>query len=368
MLLQELLFLCPCFYFLIVLIFFINFQSPLMNHPSINIKITGLLLPAILLLIFNSLTSCVKEPDDVAAWTDTNKWLNITTLNGLSGDRVYSITEDRVGNIWFGTDNGATRMDTVGNFSKFGQKEGIPGKHVFSVTEASDGLLYFGTVNGLTVFDKENVYTLDKIGDHEIEVYSVIEDSRKNLWIATWQYGAIYYSFADRIWYQPDYSGCAGCFYANSLFEDSGKNIWIGSNGGALKYDFKSLKKFTAADGLSADQVQSIAEDRWGDIWMGPRGGKSPGRYDGKKIELVTMLSNQEDEYIMDITRDKKGDLWFGMLLAGAVKFDGMFMRQYVESDGLKDANILSLHADSKGNIWFGTLSSGVYKFTPPID
>jgi ligand-binding sensor domain-containing protein len=354
---QDFLFLCS------MLLFFIS-----LKHPRETNKISVFLPPFIFLLIFNILTSCVKEEDDLAAWSDTNKWLNISTNNGLSGDRVYSITEDKKGNIWFGTDNGATRMDAGGNFEKYGQKEGIPGKHVFSVKESSDGILYFGTINGLTIFNGETMYTLDKIGDYEIEVYDVLEDTRGNLWIATYQYGAIYYSFDDNMWFQPDYSGCYGCFLANSLFEDSRKNIWIGSNGGALKYNFKSLEKFTAADGLSVDQVQGIAEDRWGDIWMGPRGGKHLGRYNGKNIELVTMLSNQEDEYVMDIIRDKKGDLWFGMLLAGAVKFDGMLMRQYVESDGLKDASILSIHADGKGNIWFGTLTSGVYKFTPPVD
>ncbi|MFO7923883.1 MAG: two-component regulator propeller domain-containing protein [Bacteroidales bacterium] len=326
------------------------------------------LLPAGLMLIFlTSLISCVDEPDDLIPWQHSDEWTRISASGGLSGNCVYSIMEDRSGNMWFGTNNGLTRLSENGQLTRYGQQDGLLGMHVYAIMEAADGTFYMGTNRGLTISYGETVSNIETLLDYEFEVLDIIEDNRNNIWFATDLFGAIFISDDDGNLYQPDYTDCAGCYYANSVFEDSKNNIWIGSMGGALKYDYNSLKIYSAANGLSSDFVQSIAEDRWGDIWIGPRGGKNIGRFNGSSVQLVTMLTDYDTDYVMDIMLDKSGDLWFGLVSAGAVRYNGSVMRQYAASDGLTDPSVMSLYTDSKGNIWLGSLSSGVFKYTPGI-
>ncbi|MEX0982891.1 MAG: two-component regulator propeller domain-containing protein [Bacteroidales bacterium] len=325
------------------------------------------IITALMIIFLIALLSCVEEPDDLMPWQHSDEWTRISASGGQVGPCVYSIMEDRNGNMWFGTNNGVTRLSENGTLTRFGQQEGILGTHVYAIIEAADGTFYMGTNQGFTISSGETVSNIETLLDTKFEVLDIIQDSRKNIWLATDLFGAIFLSAEDGELYQPNYSECPGCYYANSVFEDSKNNIWIGSMGGALKYDYNSLKIYSAANGLSSNAVQSIAEDRWGDIWIGPRGGKDLGRFNGSSIELVTMLTDYDTDYVMDIMLDKSGDLWFGLVSAGAVKYNGSFMRQYVESDGLTDPSVMSLYTDSKGNIWLGSLSSGVFKFSPGI-
>ena len=330
------------------------------NHGSGRSGIiTGLMLVLVITLV-----SCVDEPDDLMPWQHSDQWTHISTSGGLAGNCVYSMMEDRSGNMWFGTNNGVTRRSENGKLTRFGQ-EGILGTHVYAILEAADGTIYMGTNHGLTISSGETFSNIETLLDNKFIVFDIIEDGRKNIWLATDLFGAIFLSAEDGELYQPDYSGCPGCYFANSVFEDSKNNIWIGSMGGALKYNYNSLKIYSAENGLSSDAVQSIAEDMWGDIWIGPHGGKDMGRFNGSSIELVTMHTDYDTDHVMDIMLDKSGALWFGLVSAGAVKYNGSFMRQYVKSDGLTDPSVMSLYTDSKGNIWLGSLSSGVFTYSP---
>lgn len=74
-----------------------------------------------------------------------------TTQEGMATNNVFSITEDRDGNIWAGTDNGLTRISSDGKVSahQFGHtlKSNIYSENCG--LQLSDGRLLFGTVNGL---------------------------------------------------------------------------------------------------------------------------------------------------------------------------------------------------------------------------
>jgi ligand-binding sensor domain-containing protein len=319
----------------------------------------------ILLLVANS---CIKEPDDLIPYVGQDKWVNLNTGSGLSGNTIYCIKEDSNGNMWFGTDNGITMITPSEQIINYNQSSGLLGMEIYAIEEIYDGTMFFGTNRGLTLYNGQTFTNYEVIFNEEWVIYDILMDSRKNIWFATDIFGAIYISYQDDNFYQPAYGDCSGCYYANAIFEDSNRNIWISSLGGALKYNYSSLLILTAASGLSTDQVMSIGEDRWGDIWIGPLNGKHVGRYNGQSIRLISLLTDYDTDRVMDITTDKIGNLWFGLVAAGAVKFNGNYMRQLTAVDGLNDPTIMDIYSDSKGNLWFGSLSSGAYKYTPALN
>jgi len=52
------------------------------------------------------------------------------------------------------------------------------------------------------------------------------------------------------------------------LFVDSSQRLWIGTNAGIASYDKTGFHRYGIADGLAADDVTAIGEDREGNLWV----------------------------------------------------------------------------------------------------
>jgi ligand-binding sensor domain-containing protein len=58
-----------------------------------------------------------------------------------------------------------------------------------------------------------------------------------------------------------------------SIGEDRAGNIWFGTvENGAWRYDGKSLRNYTAQDGLTSKDIMCVYTDRHGDLWLAGNG------------------------------------------------------------------------------------------------
>jgi len=103
---------------------------------------------------------------------------------GTDGMNISSIAEDRSGNIWIGTHNGAFRIQGETLVKDFTNLENIA---TLSVYPASDGKIIFATDNGLTVYEKSmGAITIDrKKGIDTRKIFDVIEDRTGGLWLTS---------------------------------------------------------------------------------------------------------------------------------------------------------------------------------------
>lgn len=76
---------------------------------------------------------------------DGNSFTTFTIKDGLSGNMVARIIEDKKGNIWFGGD-GLTRYDGK-SFTRFTSKDGLLNSSVWSILEDKTGAIWVGTRN-----------------------------------------------------------------------------------------------------------------------------------------------------------------------------------------------------------------------------
>ncbi len=83
-----------------------------------------------------------------AARWDGKRWTNLTTKEGLAGNIVYSITQDREGQLWFGTNNGVSRWDGK-QFKNLGLAEGLLDRNVYALAVAPNGDVWAGTKKGV---------------------------------------------------------------------------------------------------------------------------------------------------------------------------------------------------------------------------
>lgn len=80
---------------------------------------------------------------------DGKQWHNLTSADGLAGNIVYCITQDRDGAYWFGTNGGATRYDGK-SWQHFSRKDGLSGDHVYAITVTDNNEVWLGTQGGVS--------------------------------------------------------------------------------------------------------------------------------------------------------------------------------------------------------------------------
>jgi ligand-binding sensor domain-containing protein len=113
--------------------------------------------------------NAVVITDDTCQWYGTNKgaafhtshytkidWTIYSKEDGLISDTVISIAKDLEGNMWFGTNNGVSRLSD-GIFTGFTTADGLANNVVNTISADIDGSVWFGTDDGISCL-KDNVW------------------------------------------------------------------------------------------------------------------------------------------------------------------------------------------------------------------
>lgn len=111
--------------------------------------------------------------------------------NGITDDMIFSIMEDRAGNIWFATrDHGACRYDGR-TFTSFWKNEDLMSRGAYAVLEDRNGNLWFTTEkDGVWRYDGKSIRNFtEKDGLVDDAVMSALEDKDGNLWFGTKWFG-----------------------------------------------------------------------------------------------------------------------------------------------------------------------------------
>jgi len=113
------------------------------------------------------------------------KFHSITTKDGLAGDIVYALHQDKQGFLWIGTHRGLNRYDGY-SFRLYVydplDTNSISGNHIHCIKEDADGILWLATNNGLNSLDpvsgKIKRYTLPNTAmDMFMEDIFLVNDS-----------------------------------------------------------------------------------------------------------------------------------------------------------------------------------------------
>ena len=126
-----------------------------------------------------------------------------------------------------------------------------------------------------------------------LHVRCVLEDSKGNLWIGNNGIGVLLHDGHTTTQFthekglgKPDYrggrmtpqpgdvtEGSPSLHRVFSIGEDRAGNLWFGTvEHGAWRYDGKTLRNFSAKDGLTSKDIMAIYTDRRGNLWLGGNG------------------------------------------------------------------------------------------------
>ena len=197
------------------------------------------------------------------------------TSDKLSTNQIESLAFDLNGGLWVGTRDGlhhlapgSTEMTRITTF---------PQHTVWSLCPTTDGSgLWIGTPCGLLKMDfgteKITTYALTNEGeDKQPEVVTLLEDSRRRLWVGTHGQGLFRAEHTDN-GEKPDFIPMGDAQmkekYIYSLSEASDHSVWIGGKNGLYHFDKGQMEHYKGEEGKGYNIIKGIAEDRHHRLWL----------------------------------------------------------------------------------------------------
>ena len=152
-----------------------------------------------------------------------------------------------------------------------------------------------------------------------------------------------------------------------SMLEDSRGNLWFGTRGGGLsRFDGISFYNYSVQNGLTNNFIRSISEDSKGNLWIATDAGVS--KYDGESFQPFEPLGNEPVHALLPMGEK---EFWFatdrGILIRSPDPADTS-QRLISQEQGLVHSTVFTLDRDSKGNIWAGTRRGLSILFPAPAE
>jgi ligand-binding sensor domain-containing protein len=268
-----------------------------------------------------------------------------TAKEGLSGDVVNTLFEDREGNIWLATRHGLDR---------FRESTFTP----VSIPHSDTAMGIMGTSEGsFWTFGNNGIFRLSPRGDHEVvtrtPVNAMSEDEGGALWIVSelmnvYQFqqgrlvdvissehplpgsvvlknissiardreGAIWLFDADQGLFRM--AGGALTRIANQsetvypwgvLYADRNDRIWVGQYSRVALYDHGKSQVFGKSDGVPPGAVCTIYHDRAGNVWVAGRGGLS--KFENGRFRPLSKSNGLPARSVFGMVEDDEGYWWF---------------------------------------------------------
>ncbi|GEM_PF-3626955 len=311
-------------------------------------------------------------------------------------DSIWSVKVDNDDTLWLGTDAGLIKHlraipgKRLAETTIYTLEHGLCEDRVRDVFIADDGMLWLATDGaGLCRFDPESE-TFDNFsradGLSAERVLSIVGGPDGSIWLGTFGHGV--YRF-----YPPGGAhGARGSFVRYSItseepgedsnvyivFTDTHGTVWWGVTDlglarfepGASPHDRGTFTVFGEERGLKHLALNSIAEDRSGNLWIGADDGGFY-RFDGKRFECAATENEKLGRENVYLVARGPGDIIFAGTNNGLYKYESSRRRftHFGKTDGFGaiETNVHATFNEEGGPIWFGTIA-GAVRYDPLAD
>ncbi|MGH9966441.1 MAG: ligand-binding sensor domain-containing protein [Pyrinomonadaceae bacterium] len=321
-----------------------------------------------------------------------------TKRHGFTYHEISNVTEDREGNLWLGTINGAMKIARNG-FLSFGEQDGI--NSVYSLFESGGELYAYGHVLGdrkASVFDGGKLDILNpgsetywsSLGRFDGEHFTwlmptalrgvdiswsdkpfVIQARTGEWWIGRYLFPRVR-DFAElknarpvAVYTTKDVARPI----VYSIYEDSRGDVWISTvnstGNGLARWEraTRSVRDMAGTEGLPALKETlpiSFQEDAAGNVWVGFNNNGGLARYAGGRFTVFTTDHGLPAGRINDLYLDRAGRLWIASGRGGLARVDDptaatLAFINYTTEQGLSSNFTNAITEDQQGRIYVGT-------------
>jgi ligand-binding sensor domain-containing protein/two-component sensor histidine kinase len=257
----------------------------------------------------------------------------------------------RRGEFWACTATGLVRA-VNGKLITYGASEGLSTVDIRAACQTADGRLWAGGDSGeLNIWDGARFtrYPLSSLPKNAT-VRAMLYSKDGAIWIGTTSGLIRLTNGKERRFTKAD--GLAD-EWVDTLAEGSGGSLWIGTKNGFSRFLNGEMESFQAKDGLSQSSVYALHEDREGNLWVGTKHGLDQ-FFDGRTIP-VTASEGLPSNDTGPVFQDHDGRIWVGTLGAGLGRFNGRRFSTLRTGQGPGGNTIHALAEDTTGSLWVGT-------------
>ncbi|GAB3061065.1 ligand-binding sensor domain-containing diguanylate cyclase [Stenotrophomonas tumulicola] len=185
---------------------------------------------------------------------------------GGKAPSVLSLAQGLDGDLWVGTfGDGVFRLDPQGHPKRtYGTGDGMPGGNVRAISVDAQGVVWAGTQKGVVRIDAKGMSVPRVDGMPQGLVTAMAHDAQGNLWIGTVE--GVRVLRGDRV-QSIDLAALGG---GRSVFgfQQVGQAMWISSDRGLYRYQDDTLSRVGLEQGMPVDTVFQLVPDRVGNVWI----------------------------------------------------------------------------------------------------
>ncbi len=329
--------------------------------------------------------------------------------DAMAGNIIFSITEDRNGNIWIGSNNSVAVFEH-GNTDVphlIDTDVNCPftpnNSQIFKVYTDREGIVWLGTRG--SGIHKVNTDRFRIFSHHvpqspsnifkETAVFSIFEKNETEVFLGVKSEGFYVFNRETGLFTSyrqiPLYEHLPDNFNTVYAFQRDHKGrIWAGTRyHGLFLFDHENeaiIQMSEVFSGLNIRKVYTIKKDIDNNMWVGT----DTGLYIFKltpethaEYELLHFVSSSADNqsisgnHVTNILQDSRGHYWIGTLNNGLNRFKGIFpgrdmvFERFVtdpfDSVSIPSNRINDIMEDSRGRIWLGTDGGGGLSVLDPV-
>jgi len=294
-----------------------------------------------------------QNPDRVLCQATDTKIRCFGRAEGIAIRMPFSFVPDGKGGFWIGGDTSLLhwKMGVPPEAYDFQHLQSIVGQiGIHDLLEDSDGSLLVGIFAagpglGLERF-RNGVLTpvvLPNFDGSKLIIHKLMEDSDKNLWIATVGNG-IYRIHGQTV----DHFGRADGLSSDTVFDlyegDDGI-VWAATSDGIDNFRDLPVTTFSASEGIGRNGTASVMATKDGTVWVA-----SIGTLDFVRNGIVSSV-RVPGQQVSSLLEDHQGNIWVGV-------DDGLFIykderfRRIPEPDHHSLGLVVGITEDVDGNIW----------------
>ncbi len=267
-------------------------------------------------------------------------------------------------------------------FSRLSVDDGLSQAGINSITQDRFGYIWIGTQEGLNRYDGNDIVVFEYDGDNPNSlsnnwIWDIFVDREGNLWVGTDGGGLDRYDPETESFihfrHDPDNPDSLSNNRVRVIHQDHRGFLWIGTDGGGLdRFDpntgeFRHFSQLLGEQsGLPSDSILAIHEDRQGILWIGTNGGGLAAfNPDTQKITLYRHDPGNPgslgNDYVRVIYEDKDGMLLIGTYEGGLSVFhresNDFTVYRHIPGNpnSLSHNRIRDILQDADGDYWIAT-------------
>ncbi|MGL1894509.1 MAG: histidine kinase [Spirochaetaceae bacterium] len=310
-------------------------------------------------------TKLTLPSETISNLSFTSKSLDNISINnyqmddGLSANLSTKVLVDKEGFVWIGTEDGLNRYDGK-SFNKYktdpDRSDSLNNNQITTIFEDSKGYLWIGTYgSGLELFDKNSNrfrhFKHDSNWDNTIAgdyIVSVNQDSNGLIWVGTEDHGLSSYNMDKNLW--NNYTASSESVL--SIIEDSKKRLWIGTKSGLSLFNREKNEFQNILNGYQVNDIKYYNND----LWIAT---ENNGLLKFSTLDMQIKSYYIEDRSIISLFIDSVELLWIGT--ESGIKVLNVKNGDFVPLRYNFDSPVYSIDEDMASGIWLSS-NSGIFR------